>query len=817
MRKESKISHTLLWCALCLALSALGIVLYSGNYMKLAALLAGILVLVLAARCDAATLRSPFVWPLAGYVLFAGLSGLWAITGRYHLESYLQLFTAFCVFLFLLLRRRSAADAARGVLSLIAVTAGIYGFLSVEAGTTGLMAKLLKKILGDNMPIGLYGTGSRLYGIFGNPNVEATVFAYGIFFSVALLCDAKSRGRRALFAVTLAFCAFPMLLGFSMGAIACFAVAILLFLAFAGTQRVAALTRMLEGALPALACALVSYRLPMGSEPSGRLPHLFLLLLCAALCVAAELTLAERVTAALDKRQKLVVGAPVAALALIAVFVVIGVCYHVPHTFGAGLSRTLYPSAGEHVLHVDADGPVTVHITCSSRNDILLSYRATPAVVYDGADTEIRFTVPEDSILCTFSFSGEEGVTLRSATLDGAKSVPLDYPLLPSYVVGRLQGLRYDSNAMSRRQMAADARKLWLMSPVAGNGLGSFEVGAQMVQYTYYDTKYVHDHYAQTLCEVGAVGFALWIAALLAPLAALWRKRRDTEHPMRWCYAALWAAVVQVVLQSYTDVLFSFVVTLWYAFAVFALILRGYVTDAAAQGAADAQAARLSKRERSAAQKKQRGRDRLIRAALMAPVVVFLLTVCGTWAALSVYKRAVESQSEYYSNIERAAKLDLYNTEIYQYTYLTTTMEEPSTERERALADDYAEKLTRSRLSYVPGWLMTYYLGSGQYAKGVEEANVAARYFAGSQEILSQVASQLRIAFDKADTPLVFSGGDTLLDGLMRYHAALEKHNAESLITIDLGEENEAFFARVAEAYAHKDEPTEIFRVFSAK
>jgi len=566
-----------------------------------------------------------------------------------------------------------------------------------------------------------------------------------------------------------------------------------------------------------LTCAFAAFRLK-GNTFRGGLPPLLLLFLCAALCIVLELTLADRMAAFLDKRKKLAIGFPIAVLALIVAFVVIAISVHKPHAFGEAISRSFYPTTGEHTLHIDADGSVTVNITCSSMDSILYSSRFKPTVVYDGSDTEITFTVPEDSVLCTFVFSAEDGVTLRSATLDGAKAVPLDYPLLPTYVVTRMQNLRYDTNALSRRQMAADALKLWRMSPVAGNGLGAFEVGAQMVKYIPYTTKYVHDHYAQTLCEVGVIGFLLWIAALIAPIAALWRKRRDTEHPMRWCYAALWAAVVQVVLQSYTDVLFSFVVTLWYAFAVFALILRGFVTDVAAERAANEQPdAHMTKRERTAAEKAARTRDRTIRAALAAPIIVFLLTVCGFWAAQSVSERAVATQSEYFSNLERAAKLDLYNADIYQYNYLVESMQSPTTERERAVADEFAGKLTRSRIKYVPSWLMTYFLGSGQYARGVEEANVAAAYFACNQDIWTQVASQLRVAFDKPDTPLAFEGGDALLEGLMQYRAALEQHNAESLIKIKLDEENEAFFAKVAEAYAHKDDSAEIFRVFSAK
>lgn len=91
---------------------------------------------------------------------------------------------------------------------------------------------------------GIFFGGSRLSGIFGNSNIEASICAAGIFCALAVLCGAERNWERALFAAALACSAFAFLLAFSMVALACFAAAVVFYLIAAGTGRSAALVRM---------------------------------------------------------------------------------------------------------------------------------------------------------------------------------------------------------------------------------------------------------------------------------------------------------------------------------------------------------------------------------------------------------------------------------------------------------------------------------------------------------------------------------------------------------------------------------------------
>lgn len=47
----------------------------------------------------------------------------------------------------------------------------------------------------------------------------------------------------------------------------------------------------------------------------------------------------------------------------------------------------------------------------------------------------------------------------------------------------------------------SDAMKLFKRSPIVGLGMGAFENGIYNVQTYHYETKYVHNHYIQTMVE----------------------------------------------------------------------------------------------------------------------------------------------------------------------------------------------------------------------------------------------------------------------------------------------------------------------------
>ena len=103
-----------------------------------------------------------------------------------------------------------------------------------------------------------------------------------------------------------------------------------------------------------------------------------------------------------------------------------------------------------------------------------------------------------------------------------------------------------------------DAMKLFSRSPVVGLGMGAFENGIYNVQSYHYETKYVHNHYVQSMVDTGIIGLLLWVGTLAASAIAvfrLWRKEREQQaYAMS---AALGALLLFLMIHAAVEVIFS--------------------------------------------------------------------------------------------------------------------------------------------------------------------------------------------------------------------------------------------------------------------
>lgn len=792
---------------LCLFLCILGEALFTGYFTKLTGVLAGVVLVYLFSTHDLRALRSPFVWPLFGYVVFAAFTAIWAMSGKFFLREYLKVFIGAAICLWLLLKPRFDAAFLRRVMLTLAGTTAIYAFLSVEAATTGISKAILEVfgIATENM---LFQNTIRLYGIFSNPNVEASIFALGVLVSVALLGQAESKRERVICASTLAINAFPLLLGFSMGALACFAVSVFVYLVFAGRARGAAFVHMLEGAVPTLVCALVSY--PMFNRGAlGKLPLLFLLL-DAALAAALELRVAPRVIAALESRQKLLFGSLLGLAALLAVYIALALSLHGPFTFSSAvLSRVMYLSPGAHTMVVNADADVVVTISSRNRSQTMTGEFD---LLYGGKEAEFSFVVPEDSEMCSFTFAGPEGLTMYSAVVDGATAIPLKYRLLPDFIARRIQGIRTNTNFIQRVIFMEDGVKLWRLSPVVGNGLGSFENGVLRVQEFPYRTRYVHSHYVQTLLETGVIGFALWIATLAAMVAALWRQRKAADSPYRWSYAALWAALTMLLLQTAVDLSLSFVIYILYAYTLFGLILRTCVVEPEAAKTAAEEAAQPKKRKKAAVTREE---FTLGRTVLLLLPAVFTITLCANAFSQSLLAKSVSSYDQFFSRANLAVKLDAYEHNDAKVSYVVAAMQIWSdvSSAVRAQADAYAEELARVQSNSIPATLTNFYLNTQRYEKAIDAAKLCAVYSAGDQDTWNGIVNMFRQAFlDGFFSPLLVDG-EPLVRGLLEYYSLLEAYNATAIVPVELGADNQAFFDKIERLVPYPDDPEAVAEI----
>lgn len=785
-RINGKQNSAWLTAALWLALAMLGLLHFGGVGVKWMTLLAGIGVIALLVLGDRKRIWNLPSLLLLGYAAFSWVTIFWAMSGKFHLREWSKILIAVFFFLLVAMHKKFDGAFARRVMGAIAGISAIYALLSIEAVSTGLTKTLLARLPALDAEKIVF-QNSRLNGIFGNANIEASIYAIGIFCAIALVCGAEKKWQRILFTVTLSFSAFAFLLVFSMGAIACFIAAVAAYLIFAGKGRSAALLRMLSAAVPTLVCGFIAFAL-LNSERSALV--LALLLANAGVSALLELTVSARLSAVLERHEKLAFGVLIAVALGAAVYIAAALKVTGPYTFGSFIDRSAKLGVGEHTVTVEADGEVTGWIYSWDTLGMLTGERTS--LHYGKVEQEVTIHVPEGSEICGFNFSAEPGVTIYRAVIDGVQEIPLNFRLLPGFAANRLQTISASSSPIIRAMYRQDALRLWRFSPVVGNGIGAFETGVTSVQDYPYETRYVHQHYLQVLLEDGVIGLALFAGALAAMLLALWKKRKQTpESQYYWLYPALCAEFVMNGLQMCWDVSMSMIVFLCMTYALYGLIVATCDEPFAEKAAAEENG------KKKKAQAKGPDTSLLARNIGIGFTAVVLLTLCGNLYATSKANAPVGSTDEFMSNLSAAARLDLYEHNDQKLSYVVASLNEGG-EAYRAQADEYAAQLAGAQSNTIPRYLVGYYLQTEQYDKAIDEAILGASYSASDADTWDDCAALLNEAlFQNMLTPLLTEERAALMAKLTEYYDALQAYNASALVPVELSESAQAFFDKI--------------------
>lgn len=770
---------------------------------------------------------------LLSYVGYTAISVFWAISGKFFLNQFCKLFPAATIFVALALFARAERGLARSVMAAVSGVSATIALLGVEAASTGLFhwfAFDLCNVAGIQMTFNT----ARLYGVFGNSNVEASVYAIGVFFALALALDTEDRRRRIIYDVLLALNAFAFVLAFSMGAIICFAVAAIVYLLAAGKGRGAALSLMLFAAIPTVLFAFAASRF-FNSAGALKLLPLVLMALDAATVAALDRVLTEKLGAVFMARGKLLLAVFSAIAALLVLFIVFATRLSAPYTFDNDqLYRSVRLAPGEHSLTVEADGDITAYIISKNRLQVLTDGKD---VLYSGDAATAAFTVPADSLETRLTFAAGKGVTIRSASVDGKTPIMLRYRLLPNFIANRLQGtLTTSSSTQVRVMLWRDGLRFWKLSPVIGKGLGSFETGITRVQDFDYETKFVHNHYIQVLLEGGVIGFGLFLAAQIALGAALWKRRKALrEGPYAILYPAFAAEFVMNILQMIWDIEMTnvFFLSQTYAFyAVLVLLCAEPLGKRAADNAdappetADSEITAGNKPAANARKKKPKGGKKAplkpaysteLRAACMIIPVFLSVTVFCNIVSHAFVTKTPDTLDQYLKNLETAAKIDLYEHADAELNYALQVAQYNDTEQYLPRANACAEKLSKMESNSVHTFLAEYYLNTQQYEKAIDMALLATIYAASDNDTWNSNVSLLQqtfLGFGLA-SPLM-EQADTLLPKLMAYYNALQARNAAAPVPIKLTLEHEAFFDAVLALDACGGDKVQMAQILSA-
>lgn len=705
---------------------------------------------------------------LAAMVLMGGISTFYAIAGKFALNEFLKMFSGFCVTATLLAATPGEGAApGRRIATILEWCSGLAGLVSIDLISTRLISTPVLGILSlfTDAYLSMPGVepGVRMLSMFENPNIFGGCAGIGVLLSLGLVLSSENRRERAGHTVCLYLNALSFVLAFSMGATAFIAVAFLAYLIFERKERRGGLFVLM---VETLAVTLVGTALTAmtafdawdGIQP---VPLLCAVFGSAALCLLDQYV-GQKVTEKLAGREKVlvaVIGAALCALVGVALLAV-NLTGSAALTVGESLRRAAYPAPGEYTVTAETSAPVHVSIETQNKQDTMMH---TSTVLYQGDLASASFVVPEDSMVVYFNFYAAEDTVIERVTCNGAEqtAVPLGYKILPGFIANRLQGLWANQNAIQRTVFFEDGMKLFYQSPVFGLGLGSFAGASRSVQTFYYETKYAHNHYIQSLTENGIIGLVLFLAVLGISGAAIFFELRKKEnvHPLT---PALGAALVFMAGHAAVEVVFSSYPYIPMAYGVIGLIALccgdaipcKFFTDEAKKWS-------------------------VIGCGVLVAVFTFFLVENVSAAKL------VEREPTF-SNLEIAIQKDKFEWTDYMLSYVVSAPNAPDDMIVQEKAMEYADRLSETTSNSVAIFVAEFYFERGFIRQGFAMVEKHVRYLISDSKV-----------WDDAITLLVryYEDSDTYREGVESIVQILKDWNDDNMGTIVLNEGNQAFLS----------------------
>lgn len=710
-----------------------------------------------------ARLSVPFL-ALSLWVIMNGISTLYATSGKFALRAFVVLLTSFCcVILLLAFAKGKGAELGRGFATVLEGAAALAGLVSIDLLSTHLISTpvlgLLSLFTQDYTNLTPVEVGVRMNSIFTNPNVFAGCMGIGVFLSLGLVRAAQKPRYRRFHLVCLYINALSFFLAFSMGGSGTIAVGFLIYLLLERKQsRGSALVLMVETLILVVAAGFVVSATSLVEWTGFQPVPLACVVVGAALLCVADQFVGQRIGKVLERHTRVVPILIGAVIALLAVFVVVAMQVTGPATLDGGetLRRAAYPEPGSYTLSVTADGAVNVTLESQNKEDTMMH---TSTVIYSGPADGAVVEVPEDSIVVYANFSSDTQVTLERAALEGnggTVEFPLGYTLLPDFIANRMQGLWANQNAIQRVVFFEDGMKLFKRSPIVGSGMGAFENGIVSVQSFYYETKYAHNHYIESLVETGVVGLILFVGVLVTALIAIIKSRRKPEEESHPLTAALGGALIFMAGHAAVEIVFSYYSYLPLAFGVFGLIALccgqtmplSFVKEGVRKGIA------------------------WVLAALVLAYTVLLC--CNLYAKSRVNRRGS------FDSLEQAITLDRFEWADYMLSYVLSSMHTgAATEKIQFKAAQYAEKLQKVDSNTIPLYLAQYYFEQEDNTRAFAMLNKYTDYVAADPDTWQQ-SFNLIMQYYQEDP--------TYLEGVPALYQKMLDWNAEHMGTLTLSD-----------------------------
>ncbi len=755
-----------------------------------------------------------------GYIIWNGISVFYADVPKAALFEFTKLIAAATAFFAVLIFTEATKKGVKVIFTAISVTTAFFGLISIDAASNGPIATIFKVFMGlftNKMAYwGVFENGIRITGIFGNANTFSGFMAMGILISLSLVLNSYSKKERAISLILLAVNALSYILLFSLGSLFMFFIACILMIAFSEKgKRLTTFILMAETAIITLIFTGVSLT-TLGSSPTV---PLVAVILNALVLWAVDRYIRQPITDKIASNTKgsLIASGMIALLILGYIAAALNITGALTLTPDETVMRAAYLDAGKYKLTSAIDSKSAddaslpkVRIVTQNITDLKVH---TSKELYNGLLKDAQFTVPDDSeIIKLYLTGGANGNTLKEViyetadrdTLSGNTTgfIKLNYKLLPAIAANRIQDLKANENSIQRMVFFEDGMKLFKQSPIIGNGLSGYETGVASVQNFFYETRYVHNHYIQVLCDLGIIGFAFFIAILvlcIVSLAKLFKQSKAAGYKNASSFAlpVMAACIFQMFGQAVTDLTWSAGPFLLIAFGIMALLI---VVNSKLFGVADIAALEFSALTPVPSTSNDNSvltGDRFSRVGIIA--LTALMTVLIGLNLYAHYRAA--SGNCTMDQLAALTKLDKFESDDYKTTYIVTTSTY-GLEENLEQANEFAQELTENP-DAVLNYVLPYYFNTGQDDKLFETASVAAHNGKADPEAWNRLFEIFNTAIDtNRDNPMpvllhLLGNKEYYIEGLLGYYRELQDRNTTYLDEAMLSSENVAFIGKL--------------------
>lgn len=711
-------------------------------------------------------LRERMSWltlAIALFVLMDGVSTLYARSGKFALYEFLKVVAATCIYIcFVAFEPKKRQRVGHCAAIALEAAGALASLISIDSISTRVLYNgFLKFVSAVNASVKTIepNGGGRLTTIFENPNVFSGAVGICILLSLGLANSERRNGWRYLHLNCAVCSSIAFLLALSRGAFAAIALAFLLLLLLGyGKHRVSMFFIMINVFCLATGTVVLIYRTSFDEGAKTNMQSALLVVGAMALACVIDGLFVRHLVSMQGQRIRVVNGIMNGLLIACVMFFAVAAKLTGPVELrdGDSIERALSIVPGHYTIEIDAEGEARVVVSCLTRAGAMLNKREW---LYDGSATNVNFEVPEESKIVFVSFrSGESDIVrIKRAIYVGNETgaISLHYKLLPEMVVSRLQGAFQTYSFTQRTVYYEDGLKLWKTSPVFGLGMGSFENAIISVQTYHYESKYAHSHYIQTLVEVGAVGFLLWLSVLGASAAAVFRmwRRRENAHPMT---AACGAALLFMMIHAAVEVDFSAGYFLPFGFGAFAVIDLCCGEALPVKQMSDTAKAWVLRGEAAA------------------------LGVFAVLLGMNQQAKAL-SQNATYESLAKAAKMDKYEWADYalSYVYSASGEEEITPEMQKNM-DRFLPRLEAQNSNTIPFYLALTYFNLGQPEKAYEMLNKYVDYTASDSQ---HWEDSFQAALNYYD------GSETSRAELKALYAKFNAWNEDNLGTVEVSNE----------------------------